>query len=794
MKFKLPSTLRGRLVLAFTLMQVLAITLLGFFLVTQAARTEIESQRNLARNLMTIAEPNVLSLLAARDATGLKMYLDNLIENTAIASVFVSNRPGTLIYSLDQNEPPPSQFVQFFITEEEANIVLESALYENDISKGSLEIKLSNLPISERLTGILINNLMILAGLLLISSAITYRVISGFTSPLKRLVKIASHIGRGDWQQHIVTPRTSYNEIQDLGNALTESARLMSEQINNLQRTQDKLLTNEQQLRSLVNNMREAMFELDDRGVISFLNPAWQQLTGYNATDTYGKYFSDFLPESGNRALFKKEHLPKLDINSAEVEIRSSGSKPIRVELDAHATFNNHGKLVGVVGRFHDISERYELTQTLQRHRRQLYKISITDELTRLYNRRHFEKILAKKLPQNLEEGKSLCLALVDIDGFKFINDTYGHLVGDQVLKSTAEILRDLIRKDDVVARLAGDEFALLFPETSIDEARDLCQQALDSIHKSHVRLTVGHLQLRASIGMSIAPFHGNSVQELIGAADVALYQAKRRNRGNIEVLSIDISQGIMEVFSRGFELRNALEGGDIIPTFQPITDLNTGEPIAYEVLASMKRGDSLLSASEFIMVAEDLGLVREIDLRVIGNALELAPAGVELFMNISLTSFNDSNFGNDLLKLIKPACEAGRPVTIEITERETINLTDALLAEIQALRDAGCKLALDDFGQGYSTYNYLRIFRPEYLKIDGAFVSKMLDSHADHTIIEHIHALALSFGAVSIAESIENETLREAVLQMGVKCGQGYHYARPAIAEKAFRTKDSVA
>ena len=794
MILKLPGTLRGRLVLAFTLMQVLAITLLGFFLVTQAARTEIDSQRNLARNLMALAEPNVLSMLAARDASGLKQYLDNLIENTAIAGVFVSNRPGTLIYSLDQNEPAPNLFVQLFITEDEANIVLESALYENDISKGSLEIKLSNLPISERLTGILINNLLILGGLLLFSLAITYWVISGFTAPLKRLVKIAAHIGRGDWQQHIVTPHTSYNEIQDLGNALTESARLMSEQITNLQRTQDKLLTNEQQLRSLVNNMREAMFELDSRGAISFLNPAWQQITGYNATDSFGKFFSDFLPEQEDRKLFQNEQLSTLDISGAEIEIRSSGSKPIRVELDAHATFNNHGKLVGVVGRFHDISERYELTRTLERHRRQLYKISITDELTGIYNRRHFEKILAQKLPQNLEKGKSLCLALVDIDGFKFINDTYGHPVGDQVLKTTASTLRALLRPNDVVARLAGDEFALLFTDTEIDEARNLCQHALDELHNSRVRLTVGHLQLRASIGMSIAPFHGNSVQELIGAADVALYQAKRRHRGNIEVLSIDISQGIMEVFSRGFELRNALEGGDIVPTFQPITDLRTGDPIAYEVLATMKRGELHVPASEFIMVAEDLGLVREIDLCVIKKALEVAPLEVELFMNISLISFNANNFGKDLLNLVKPACAAGRPVTIEVTERETINLTESLLNDIQALRDAGCKLALDDFGQGYSTYDYLRVFRPEYLKIDGSFVSKMLDSHADHTIIEHIHALALSFGAVSIAESIENETLREAVLQLGVKCGQGYHYGRPAIAEVAFAKTGSAA
>jgi len=791
---KLPGTLRGRLVLAFSLMQVLAITVLGFFLVYQAARTEIASQNTLAQNLMALAEPNVLSMLEAQDSTGLKKYLDSLIMNTTVAGVYVSNLPGTLVYSLDQDEPPPNFFVRLFVSEPEANVILTSDLKQDDISRGTLEIKLSSKPISDRLTAILFNNLLMLFGLLVLSLTITYRVISGFTTPLKNLVKTAAHIGRGDWQQRVAIPSTNYLEIEELGNALTESSRLMADQITSLQDTQEKLLTNERHLRSLVDNMREAMFELDEQGRVSFLNPAWLQLTGYNHTDSHGKIFADFLVNSNDRALFLAKNLNSIDINNLEMQIRSAGSKPIRVEINAHATHDIHGRLVGVVGRFHDITQRYELTKTLEQHRRELFKISITDELTGLYNRRHFEKILQKRLPQSLEKSQSLCLALVDIDGFKFINDTYGHPVGDKVLKTAANLLRSFMRTNDIIARLAGDEFAMVFPDTEIEEARGICQAALNAIQNTRVRLTVGHLQLRASVGMSIAPFHGQSIQELIGAADVALYHAKRRHRGQIEVLSIDISQGIMEVFSRGFELRNAIVNGDIVPTFQPITDLASGEPIAYEVLANMQRGELLVPASQFIMVAEDLGLVREIDLCVIGRALEIAPPLVELFLNISLISFNDENFGKELLKLIQPARELGRPVTIEITERETISLTDTLLEDIQALRDIGCKLALDDFGQGYSTYNYLRQFRPEYLKIDGSFIEHMLDSHADHTITEHIHELALSFGAVCIAESIENETLREAVMQLGVKCGQGYHFARPAVAEVAFAKSYSAA
>lgn len=794
MKIKLPGTLRSRLVLAFAFMQVLAVSLLGFFLVLQAARTEIEAQRSLARNLMALAEPNVQSMLSEGNSRGLKEYLDNLINNTAIAGVFVSNRPGTLIYSLDQNEPPPDFFTRLFINEKEANVILDSPLYENGISKGTFEIKLSSAPVSERLSNILFNNMLMLFGLLVFGLTVTYWVISDFTAPLKRLVKIASHIGRGDWQQHIVTPKTSYTEIQDLGNALTESARLMAEHITNLERTQDKLLSNEQQLRSLVNNMREALFELDKEGDICFLNPAWQQITGYSTTDSFGKRFSDFLTDQQDRSLFLPENLPQLDISNREIKIRSSGSKPLRIELDAHATYDPHGKVVGVVGRFQDISERYELGQTLEQHRHQLYRMSITDELTGLNNRRQFEKILSQRLPATLEQSHSLCLALVDIDGFKFINDTYGHPVGDKVLKTLANLMRTMVRPNDVVARLAGDEFALLLDNSDIDNAREVCEALLESIDNTRVRLTVGHLQLRASIGISVAPFHGSTVQELIGAADVALYHAKRRHRGYIEVLSTDLSQGIMEVFSRGFELRNAIEDGDIIPTFQPITDLRTGQPIAYEVLASMRRGDLLVSASQFIKVAEDLGLVREIDLSIIGQALEIAPPDIELFLNISLISFYDNNFGQELLGLIQPACEAGRPITIEITERETISLSETILSDIQKLRDVGCKLALDDFGQGYSTYSYLRSFRPEYLKIDGSFVEHMFDSNADHMIIEHIHALAQSFGAVSIAESIESESLRTEIMKLGIHCGQGYHYGRPATADKAFAKPESAA
>lgn len=793
MTTKKPGSLRTRLLIAFALMQVLAVTLLGIFIMQQAARTEIDAQRSLARNMMALAEPNVLQMLANRDSRGLKTYLDNLIHDTAIAGVFVSNRPGTLIYSLNQDEEKPSFLTSLFVKKDDARVVLDSNLFEEGISKGSLEIRLSSKPINDRLHTILTNNLILLFGLLGITFTITYKVISSFTMPLKTLVRTAASLGRGDARQTIDTPECKYREINELGSALQESAQLMSAQIADLEHTQEKLQSNEQQLRTLVNNMREALFELDEFGNICFLNPAWQQITGYHTSDSFGKPFSSYIPGKEDHELFLAANLRKLDVRSHEMELVSASGDNIRVELDAYATFDED-KLSGIVGRFQDISERHELGKSLQAHQQELYRISITDDLTGLFNRRHFDKILNERLPTALSEEKSVCLALIDVDGFKFINDTYGHPVGDKVLQTVANLLRTMVRPNDTVARLAGDEFALVIFDTDINEARNICDALLESINKTRVRLTVGHLQLRASIGMSIAPIHGDTMQELIGAADVALYQAKRRRRGHVEVLSTDISQGIMEVFSRGFELRNAIEAGQIVPTFQPITDLNTGKPIAYEVLANMQRGNLMVPASQFIKVAEDLGLVREIDLHIISRALELAPKEAELFLNINLTSFYDKSFVKILANILRPACNKGRAITIEITERETLPLTDALLADIQVLREMGCKLALDDFGQGYSTYNYLRRFRPEYLKIDGGYVEGILNSEEDRLIIEHIHSIAQSFGAISIAESIESEQIRAAVTELGIHCGQGYHYGKPATADKLFKTSESVA
>jgi diguanylate cyclase (GGDEF)-like protein/PAS domain S-box-containing protein len=544
-----------------------------------------------------------------------------------------------------------------------------------------------------------------------------------------------------------------------------------------------RMESRDSRLRKLVNGMHEILVELNSDGLILFLNPAWARLTGFTVEESLGRPMADFTLDHDAAALFSPARLPALPEKTHEFALRTNSDRRLWVSMDAAAQYDKNRQFSGLIGTIGDITEATELNRLLTRYHEDLYHLSVTDPLTGLYNRRHFDIQLEVILNDQLPHGQPVCLLLVDVDGFKFINDTYGHPAGDEVLRTIAGLLRGRARPGNYIARLAGNEFALILEGTGLDDATRVANDLHEDVNSSRVALPVGQVQLQCSIGVASAPVHGMSAQELVSAADLALYHAKSRGPNRVEVLSPDTSKALMSIFSQGFQLRDALDQGNLMPAFQPICDIASGKPVAYEALARMRHNGTLITASDFITVAEELGLTREIDLHIIDQALRLAPLGYGLFLNLDPSSFNDPDFSGELGALVGPACRQGRPITIEITERENVSVTEALLADIQYLRGLGCRLALDDFGSGYSTYHFLNLFRPEYLKIEGTFVRRMLDHESDHKIVEHIHELAISFGAQTIAESVENEATRVALMNMGIRNAQGMHLGSPRLS-----------
>ncbi|MGE5241708.1 MAG: putative bifunctional diguanylate cyclase/phosphodiesterase [Bacteroidota bacterium] len=779
----IPRSLRARIAIAFSLLLLCTAAVVTLIYARQTAHSQLEAQQRLALNLMTFVEPAVRGMVASHDIAGMDNYLRRLADDPAIGWLRVTDATGNLLYEYRGN-PEPIGLLSRLLTGAGAAVQpLLSDLTVNGARVGQIEAALSYAPLNQNTQRVVAIGGVLTGAALLVAFLLEYLLLRRFTAPLQPLMQWAREFARGNWHPRVPLIESGSREIQQLNQAFADGSVAMRHYIQSLEETRELLEFSETRLRKLVNGMHEILFELDADGRIVFLNPAWRALTGFTVDDSLGKPFSDFLLEEDAIRSFEPCLLNRLHEKGRETSLRSADGKRLWMSLDADAQADSAGNFTGVIGTLSDVTKSVELNHLLSKYQDELYHLSVTDPLTGLYNRRHFDSQLEVILSDHLPKGMPVCLLLIDLDGFKFINDTYGHPFGDEVLRTTAQLLKQQVRRNDYIARLAGDEFAMVLKNTDLDNATRIAQKLHESISDTRIPLPVGHMQLQSSMGVAEAPTHGLNAQDLVSAADVALYHSKRRGRNRIEVLSPDISKAVMSIFSQGFQLRNALEQGHIHPAFQPICSLTSGEPVAYEVLARMRINGVVIQAKDFITVAEELGLMRDVDLHIIGQALIHTPPEFALFLNVDLTSFNDRDFVTELSKLLKPACDIGRSITIEITERETIPISDTLHQDIQSLRTLGCQLALDDFGSGYSTYNFLNQFRPDYLKIEGSFVRGMLHNESDRKIVTHIHELATSFGMKTIAESVENAATERALQEIGIGNAQGLFYGAPRLA-----------
>lgn len=781
-RLRFPGTLRARMGLAFTALLLTAAFLVTLFFARQAAHSQLETQRQIGEDLIRVIEQAVRSMVEEYDIASLARYLGQAAANPSIAGFRVLDASGELLIEQPGDATPASRLTRWLAGQRHPGLTLAADIVSGGVPLGRLELTLSYAPVNAAIERVVVNSALITFGLLLALLASGYLMLQRFTAPLKPLTEWAREFSRGNFAPKIELPESSSREIRELSRAFADGSAAMRHYIRSLEETRELLEHSEARLRKLVNGMHEILFELTPDGRISFLNPVWTKLTGFSLDDALGKPFTDFLLDEDAIRDLDPKSLPRLRERNREIAVRTADGRRLWVNLEAEAQHDASGNFTGVIGTLGDITKSVELNRLLARYQDELYHLSVTDPLTGLYNRRHFDTQLEVILADHLPKRRPVCLLLIDLDGFKFINDTYGHPFGDEVLRTTAELLRRQVRRNDYIARLAGDEFAMVLKNTDLENAARIARKLHARVNETRIPLPVGYMQLQSSIGVAEAPTHGRNAQDLVSAADVALYHSKRRGRNRVEILSPDVSQAVMSIFSQGFQLRQALEHGDIHPAFQPIYDMQLGRPVAYEVLARLHLNGTVIQAKDFIGVAEELGLTRDVDLHVIHEALATAPADQALFLNVDLSSFNDREFAKELSKLLKPACEHGRRITIEITERDTVPVSETLEHDIQSLRQLGCKLALDDFGSGYSTYNFLNRFRPDYLKIEGSFVRGMLHNESDRKIVTHIHELAVAFGVETIAESVENAATERALRDIGIRTAQGLFYGAPRL------------
>jgi diguanylate cyclase (GGDEF)-like protein len=410
------------------------------------------------------------------------------------------------------------------------------------------------------------------------------------------------------------------------------------------------------------------------------------------------------------------------------------------------------------------------------------------DALTGLPNRYMLRERLAQCFTQAAGRS-SFALLIIDLDGFKAINDTLGHAAGDQLLKLVAGRIEEATGSSGMAARMGGDEFAVVMDVGAL--ARDAHMLAIKLVEasKSPLQLEGQQAQIGFSIGVAVAPDDGTTAEALLKSADLALYAAKKERRSSYRYFEPAMSKALHERLELEHDLRLALERGEFELNFQPILNLNTQRFSGFEALLRWRRsGGNLVSPAEFIPIAEETGLIVPIGEWVLRQAIETAsgwPSDLCIAINVSSVQFQRGNLVATVMNALGRSGLAPERVEIEITESVFFENSDANLDALRQLHALGVKIALDDFGTGFSALSYLLSYPFDKIKIDGSFVRALDNAHGAHAIVRAIAEIGHRMGIVTTAEGVETAQQLRNVHAVGYSEAQGYLIARPMSVEQ---------
>jgi diguanylate cyclase (GGDEF)-like protein/PAS domain S-box-containing protein len=441
------------------------------------------------------------------------------------------------------------------------------------------------------------------------------------------------------------------------------------------------------------------------------------------------------------------------------------------------------GEIHGRVWSFRDVTERERIQERLR-------YLADHDPLTGLPNRRRFEEELGDRVAQAGRYGQGGAVLLLDIDNFKDINDSLGHHTGDAVIRSIADLLRDQIRDTDVLARLGGDELAVLLPHADLARATHVAKKLLDTVREHRAVFRGKRLRLTTSIGCAvISSSDVQTAEQLMMEADVAVYEAKDAGRDRLCVYAPSASRASEAQNSLAWtdRIRGALDGDGLTLFAQPILDLARDEVSQYELLVRMAGPNGeLLPPDAFLPNAERSGMINEIDAWVTRNAIRLIErhrqAGHRLQVEVNLSGRTLGDLA--LPRLIAEELEATSvdPANLifEVTETAAVLNMEEAREFASAVTRLGCRFALDDFGAGFGSFYYLKYLPLEFLKIDGDFIGSLGHNRTDQVVVKAIVELSQRLGKATIAEFVENARTLELLRDFGIDYVQGYHIGMP--------------
>ncbi|MCK4842945.1 MAG: EAL domain-containing protein, partial [Methylococcales bacterium] len=530
-------------------------------------------------------------------------------------------------------------------------------------------------------------------------------------------------------------------------------------------------------------NTNDAVFIADSQNRIVSVNNAFTTITGYTEQGIYKKSLKTLNPEWFNNFLFKKITVKLKNENfwQGEVSICHSKGHPVSVWLSSYVLKDSTGNILQSISVFKDITEQrcYENLIEFQAN---------YDPLTQLPNRTLFLDRLASTIKLSKRNNTKLALMLLDLNKFKWINDTLGHHAGDILLQETSKLLLASVRNTDTVARLGGDEFSIILPDLEkITDAELIASKIFNSFKKA-IFIDQQEIYISGSIGITIFPDDGNEIDTLQKNADSAMYIAKNKGDDNSYYYFTQALQQKTEKRLKLIEdMRLAILNHEFTLHYQPIIDIITNKVVSAETLLRWKHPQiGYVPLKDFIPIAEETGLIQKIGNWVIeevaNNIQRWSTLGfppLQISLNQSVAQYSLSECHIEWLNILKKKQISPSNLTFEISEKIFIEEKTDYLKSIEKLKQAGIQISLDSFGTGYSSLSYLEKFPVDVIKIDRSYIHNMIEKPTNAILVETIVFLANKLGIKVIATCVENKKQLDLLYQQ-CRFAQGYYFSKP--------------
>jgi diguanylate cyclase (GGDEF)-like protein/PAS domain S-box-containing protein len=541
-----------------------------------------------------------------------------------------------------------------------------------------------------------------------------------------------------------------------------------------------------------LNSIGDAVMSIDLAGGVTYLNAVAESMTGWTREEAAGRPVEEVLRiiDSSSRATalnpmalaMRQDKTVGLTANC--VLIRCDGSEAA-IEDSAAPIHNRRGQVTGAVMVFHDVTMARAMTLKMS-------YLAQHDSLTDLPNRLMFQDRLAQAIALAHRHRQKLAVLFVDMDGFKPINDSLGHAIGDRLLQSVAQRLQACVRGSDTVCRHGGDEFVILLTEVAhAEDAAAVADKILLTLRSPH-RIGEHNLHVTGSIGIVTYPDDGTEADALMSHADLAMYHSKENGRDNYQFFKPELNVRAIERQALEYGLRDAIDRHEFVLHYQPKMNLRTGRIVGVEALIRWHHSErGLVPAAQFIPVAEECGFIVSIGRWVLHEACRQAQAwqdaglpAISIAINISARELRAKDMVSGLRAILTDTGLA--PQCLELELNESILMQDLKSTEVVLgfLKDMGVQLALDDFGTGYSSLNYLKRLPIDILKIDRSFVNDLTTDADDASIVSAVVSMGKSLHMRVVAEGVETHEQLEILQEQGCPQGQGYYFSQPAAAE----------